>query len=88
VYSGLTSEGELKGFSICDTDGKFVAANAEITGNQIIVSSPEIKKPVAVRYSWSNWSEGNLKNKEGFPATPFRTDNFELITKGVKAPKY
>jgi sialate O-acetylesterase len=88
VYSGLTSEGELKGFSICDTDGKFVAANAKIAGNQIIVSSPEIKKPVAVRYSWSNWSEGNLKNKEGFPATPFRTDNFELITAGVKAPKY
>lgn len=88
VYSGLTSEGELKGFTICGNDGKFIAANAEISENQIIVSSPEVKEPVAVRYSWSNWSEGNLKNNEGFPATPFRTDNSELTTKGVKAPKY
>lgn len=88
VYGGLTSEGELKGFTMCGKDGKFVDAKAEISGNQIVVSAPGVNSPVAVRYSWSNWSEGNLKNREGFPATPFRTDNFELTTKGVKAPKY
>jgi sialate O-acetylesterase len=88
VYSGLISEGELKGFTISGKDGIFVDAKAEISGNQIVVSADGIESPVAVRYGWSNWSEGNLKNNDGFPATPFRTDNFELMTKGVKAPKY
>ncbi|HRZ97843.1 MAG TPA: sialate O-acetylesterase, partial [Paludibacter sp.] len=69
-------------------DKKFVPAKAEIANNQIIVTAQGIDSPVAVRYSWSNWSEGNLTNVEGFPATPFRTDTFDLITTGVKAPKY
>ena len=88
VYNGLTSKGELKGFTICSKDEKFVPAKAEIINNQIIVSAKGMESPVAVRYSWSNWSEGNLTNIEGFPATPFRTDNFEMITKGVKTQKY
>lgn len=88
VYNGLSSKGELKGFTICGRDEKFVPAKAEIINNQIIVSAKGIDSPVAVRYSWSNWSEGNLTNVDGFPATPFRTDNFEMITKGVKTQKY
>lgn len=88
VYSGLTANGDLKGFTICGKDEKFFPAKAEIKNNKVIVSSNLVNKPVAVRYSWSNWSEGNLKNKEGFPASPFRTDNYELLTKGVKSPKY
>lgn len=88
IYSGLVANGELKGFSICGADKKFVTAKAEIIGNKIVVSSEAVNQPIAVRYGWSNWTEGNLKNKEGFPASPFRTDNFELLSKGEKAPKY
>jgi len=88
IYGGLCADGELKGFTICGIDRKFVPAKAKIENNKVIVSSDQVKEPVAVRYSWLNWSDGNLKNTEGFPASPFRTDNFELLTKGVKAPKY
>ena len=82
------SEGELKGFSICGVDKKFIPAKAEIVGNHVVVTADGITKPIAVRYGWANWTDANLKNIDGFPATPFRTDNFELISKGIKAPKY
>jgi sialate O-acetylesterase len=49
-------------------------------GNKIIVSSPEVKKPVAVRYGWADFPVVNLWNKEGLPASPFRTDHFPMIT--------
>ena len=88
VNKGLSSEGELKGFSICGVDKKFIPAKAEIVGNHVVVTADGITKPIAVRYGWANWTDANLKNIDGFPATPFRTDNFELISKGIKAPKY
>jgi sialate O-acetylesterase len=95
IYGGLTSERELKGFTICGTDRKFVPAKAEIIGERIEVSSPEVPHPVAVRYGWANWTDANLRNIEGFPASPFRTDDFPLLTAGVrvdsalyKIPKY
>ena len=89
IYSGLMVEnGELKGFSICGEDKIFAEAKAEIINNQIIVTSDKIENPIAVRYGWENWTDANLKNKEGFMASPFRTDNFELLTQGVKAPVY
>jgi sialate O-acetylesterase len=86
--NGLTSEGELKGFAICGADNKFVPAKAEIKGDQIIVWSESVSSPVAVRYGWENWTEANLKNKSGFMASPFRTDDFELVTESVKPPTY
>jgi sialate O-acetylesterase len=88
IYSGLTSKGELKGFSICGADKKFVSAKAEIIGDKIVVSSEAVNQPIAVRYGWSNWTEANLFNKEEFPASPFRTDNFELLSHGVKTTNY
>ncbi len=88
VYDGLSVDGQVKGFAICGKDKVFVPAEAKIENNKVIVSSELVKEPIAVRYSWANWSDGNLKNKNGFPASPFRTDNFELLTKGVKAPIY
>lgn len=67
----------LKGFAICDDSKKFVWAKAEIKNNKVIVWSDLIKNPVAVRYAWAdNPIEANLINKEGLPASPFRTDNF------------
>ena len=65
---------ELKGFTIAGADKKFVPAKAVIKGNQVVVSDKGIKKPVAVRYGWSNVPDVNLFNVEGFPASPFRTD--------------
>lgn len=75
---GLITKGlnALKGFAIAGTDKKFFWANAKIDGNTIIVSSPEVKSPVAVRYGWGQNPECNLFNSEGLPASPFRTDDW------------
>jgi sialate O-acetylesterase len=70
----VAKDGELKGFTIAGADGNFVAAKASIVGDKVIVSSPSVSKPVAVRYGWANTPDVNLFNQEGLPATPFRTD--------------
>ena len=82
IGGGLVAKGgELKRFAIAGKDKKFVWAKAVIDGSTIIVSSPEVKNPLAVRYAWSDNPEGcNLYNKEGLPAIPFRTDSWEGIT--------
>ena len=73
--------GYIKGFEIAGADKKFHFAKAMIEGDKIIVFSDQILLPVAVRYNWSDdASEGNLFNKELFPAAPFRTDDWEGIT--------
>ena len=69
----MAKEGELKGFTIAGADGNFVAAKATIEGDTVVVSSPSVEKPVAVRYGWSSTPDVNLFNQEGLPATPFRT---------------
>jgi sialate O-acetylesterase len=67
--------GALKTFVIAGSDMKFVPASARIEGNTIVVSSPEIVAPAAVRYAWESYPEGcNLYNAVGLPAAPFRTD--------------
>jgi len=77
--------GYLRGFEIAGTDRKFYYAHAFIQGNQIIVSAASVEKPVAVRYGWSNSPDDiNLYNAEGFPASPFRTDNWPGVTDAVK----
>ncbi len=82
VGGGLVAkDGELKGFTIAGKDQKFVPAKAEISGEQVVVGSPEVTEPVAVRYGWLNCPEVNLFNKEGLPASPFRTDDFPMITR-------
>jgi sialate O-acetylesterase len=74
----------LKGFAICGPDKRWVWANAEIQGSKVVVSSPAVSEPVAVRYGWSDFPVVNLWNKNGLPASPFRTDNFPLVTQGKK----
>ena len=80
--SSLIAKGsELKGFEIAGDDKKFYYAQAKIEENTIIVSSPNVNKPVSVRYGWSNAPiDANLFNQEGLPASPFRTDSWEGIT--------
>jgi sialate O-acetylesterase len=73
--SGLEARGgPLKGFAVAGKDGKFVWADAVIQGDTVVVSSPQVPHPAAVRYGWANYPVVNLWNKEGLPATPFRTD--------------
>lgn len=76
----LAKDGPLNNFTIAAKDGRFKAAQAQIDGNTILVSSPEIKRPVAVRFAWSNAAQPNLFNKEGLPASSFRTDNWPAKT--------
>jgi len=76
--SGLiTRDGEAPAeFAIAGADKKFVWANAKIEDNKIIVWSDEITAPKYVRYAWAdNPVNPNLINKEGLPASPFRTDD-------------
>ena len=77
VGGGLTVKGggPLKGFAIAGEDKKFVWADAKIEGETIIVGSDKVSAPVAVRYAWADNPVCNLYNKEGLPASLFRTDD-------------
>lgn len=69
--------GKLKRFAIAGEDKVWHWADAAIDGETVVVSSPEVKAPVAVRYAFSLNPQGaNLYNKDGLPASPFRTDNW------------
>jgi len=75
IGGGLVSkDGELRGFFIAGADGNFRPAKAEIQGDTVEVFSEDIPSPAAVRYGWANVPDVNLTNKEGLPASPFRTD--------------
>lgn len=77
IGSGLMAKGggELKYFAVAGADNKFVWAKAKIVNDKVIVWSEQVAKPVAVLYAWADNPEGaNLYNKEGLPASPFRTD--------------
>jgi sialate O-acetylesterase len=77
IGSGLLARGEkLVGFTIAGADKKFVNADAVVHGDTVVVSSPEVRQPVAVRFGWADYPVVNLFNKEGLPATPFRTDEW------------
>lgn len=64
-------------FLIAGTDSVFKNAEVKIDNDQLILFNPEIKNPIAVRYAWSNTATATLFNKEGLPASSFRTDNWE-----------
>jgi sialate O-acetylesterase len=71
-------DGELTWFSIAGADKQWRSAKAVVDGNTVVVSCPEVKEPVAVRYAFTMNPEGcNLYNKEGLPASPFRTDDWD-----------
>jgi sialate O-acetylesterase len=89
VGGGLKTRdgGDLKGFIIAGEDKVWKPAKAKIVGKQVHVWSDEIAKPAAVRYHWESWEpEANLVNKEGLPASLFRTDKWDLSTKGRENP--
>lgn len=77
--------GYIRGFEIAGADKKFYYAKAVVEGNDIVVSHDSVSMPVAVRYAWADDAgDANLYNKEGFPTVPFRTDDWDGISKNVK----
>lgn len=66
--------GPLSGFAIAGKDGSFAPADARIEGSTVVVSSPQVPAPTAVRYAWASYPETSLYNNAGLPAFPFRTD--------------
>jgi len=85
VDGGLAARGgDLQGFAIAAEDHNFVWAHAAIEGKTVVVSSPEIPHPVAVRYGWDINPVCNLYNQAGLPAVPFRTDDWPLVTRDRK----
>ncbi|WP_345989106.1 sialate O-acetylesterase [Chryseobacterium sp. Chry.R1] len=67
-------QGELKGFAIQQKDGSYQWAKAEAKGSKVIVWNDQVTSPVNVRYDWADNPDGNLKNKNGLPASPFTTE--------------
>lgn len=88
IGSGLfasNKNGRVLGFEIAGADHVFHQAKAHIKNNNVLVSNKTVKNPMAVRYSWvGDASQSNLYNKEGFPTVPFRTDDWETITKDAE----
>lgn len=77
--------GYLKGFEVAGADQQFHYAKATINGATMVVQADSVAAPVAVRYAWADDAgDANLYNREGFPALPFRTDNWKRATEGVK----
>ena len=76
----------LLGFTIAGADKKFVATDAKIDGATVVVSSPQVPAPVAVRYYWNNLTQANLYNKEGLPAFPLRSDNWDDVPSPANPP--
>lgn len=74
--------GVLTGFQIAGPDRVWHWADARIEGDTVVVSSPDVPQPLAVRYAWSENPVCNLYNSEGLPAWPFRTDDWPGVTYG------
>jgi sialate O-acetylesterase len=67
-----------KGFLIAGPDHQWLPADARIDGDKVVLSNSAVAKPVAVRYAWARNPDANLINSAGLPASPFRTDDFEI----------
>ena len=81
--SGLVAQGAdtLGYFAVAGADKHFVWAHAEIRGGTVVVSSSQVEHPVAVRYAYAGDPRGaNLYNREGLPASPFKTDDWDGLT--------
>lgn len=82
---GLVMKGDKLGeFAVAGDDHKWVWADAKIEGDSVIVSSPKVTNPKAARYAWQSNPMATLFNGAGLPATPFRTDDWPLVTEKNK----
>lgn len=78
TYDGkpIPHSDKVLGFEIAGADGRYLPVEGIIDGNEVVLSSRDVPQPVAARYCWAMFPspQGNLYNKEGLPAFPFRTD--------------
>ena len=81
-----TSTTDLTSFKIAGADRNWVDATAKIEASTVVVSSPTVMAPVAVRYGWEADPSCNLYNKEGLPASPFRTDDWPPVNAAIPVP--
>lgn len=85
VGGGLEAkDGDLQGFTIAGDDKMFHNAKAKIVGQTIVVTCDAVAAPKAVRFGWANFPVVNLWNKEGLPASPFRTDDWPVVKQDAK----
>jgi sialate O-acetylesterase len=76
-----TSDGQPpRGFAIAGSDHRWVWAEARIEGDAVVVSSPQVPRPAAVRYGWADNPQSTLRGRHGLPAAPFRTDAWPGLT--------
>lgn len=75
---GLSANTEVKGFIIAGTDRRFHPATAYVENGRVVVSSPAVSHPIAVRYAWADNPECNLSTPSGLMVAPFRTDDWDL----------
>ena len=80
----MATDDPLVGFTVAAEDRRFHPAVAEIEGNSVVVHSDQVQKPVAVRYAWLPYPQGSLWNRDGLPASPFRTDSFPVTTQNQR----
>jgi len=76
--------GTIRGFAVAGADKQWHRAAAKIVGNTVVVTSPEVKQPAAVRYAWETNPDCNLYNRAGLPASPFRTDDWPVPAESAK----
>jgi sialate O-acetylesterase len=76
--ASASPDSPLKAFALAGEDRQWKWADARIDGDTVVVTSPGVPRPVAVRYGWSNFPTCNLYSKAGWPAAPFRSDNWPL----------
>ena len=85
VGQGLEAKGgDLTGFTIAGEDKKFYNATAKIDGATVVVSCDKVAAPKAVRFGWANYPVVNLWNKDGLPASTFRTDDWPVVKQDSK----
>ncbi|NSL88004.1 sialate O-acetylesterase [Chitinophaga sp. Mgbs1] len=76
--------GYIRGFEAAGEDQHFYYAQAQLQEGRVVVTCDQVSRPVAVRYNWADVTDGNLFNREGYPAAPFRTDQWKVSTQDVK----
>lgn len=86
VGSGLRPNdgAAVRGFVVAGADRQYYPADASIVGRTVVARSARVEAPIAVRYAWADFPDGNLFNQEGLPASPFRSDTWPEFTFGVK----
>jgi sialate O-acetylesterase len=87
THGGLVTPGDtLPGFALAGADRRFHWADARIDGDTVVLESDAVPEPVAVRYGWAGHPRVNLYNRAGWPALPFRTDDWPLLSQDTHGP--